>query len=104
MNEFLNNLVEQYNTLQLEYLRINKQRLRYINKLRDNKQKIAYYKKRYFTIYRNNFKDIMENENVEIVNIINNIVSKIKQINMEKNDIQNDINIYVQKNTQCRFI
>ena len=98
MNKYqnmLNNLVEQYNTLRLEYLRINKQRLQYINQLRDNKQKIAYYKKRYFTIYKNNLKDVIENENVELINIINNIISKMKQINMEKNDIQNDINSYI---------
>ena len=97
MNKYqniLDELIEQYNTLRLEYLKINKQRLRYINQLKNNKKKIAYYKKRYYIIYRNKLKEIMENENVELIKSINNIISRMKQIDIEINNIHDDIHIY----------
>ena len=36
----------------------------------------------------------MENENVELITIINNIISRMKQIDIEINNIHDDIHIY----------
>ena len=97
MNKYqniLDELIEQYKTLRLEYLKINRQRLRYINQLKNNKRKIAYYKNQHYRIYKNKFKNVMENENVELITIINNIISRMKQIDIEINNIHEDIHIY----------
>ena len=97
MNKYqniLDELIEQYKTLRLEYLKINRQRLRYINQLKNNKRKISYCKKQHYRIYRTKLKEVMENENMELITIINRIISRMKQIDIEINNIHEDIHIY----------